>query len=133
MPAMSAMSSWVGVLRGLDAVRSGAFARADGRALHRVYTAGSPALRRDRAQLRRMTRAGLRAAGLRLQTRAVTELERSAEQVRLRVVDVLPAYRLVGADGSVVAQRRGRGEATWTVTLRPAGDGSWRIYDVARG
>ena len=126
-------SSWGGVLRGLDAVRSGAFARADGRALHRVYTAGSPALRRDRAQLRRMTRAGLRAAGLRLQTRAVTELERSAEQVRLRVVDVLPAYRLVGADGSVVAQRRGRGEATWTVTLRRAGDGRWRIYDVARG
>jgi hypothetical protein len=133
MTSTTSTTSWVGVLRGLDAVRSGAFARADGRALHRVYTAGSPALRRDRAQLRRMTRAGLRAAGLRLQTRAVTELERSAEQVRLRVVDVLPAYRLVGADGSVVAQRRGRGEATWTVTLRRAGDGRWRIYDVARG
>jgi hypothetical protein len=130
---MSSTTSWVGVLRGLDAVRSGAFARADGRALQHVYTAGSPAFRRDRAQLRRMTRAGLRAAGLRLQTRAVTELQRSAEQVRLRVVDVLPAYRLVGADGSVVAQRSGRGEATWTVTLRPAGDGRWRIYDVARG
>ncbi len=98
-----------------------------------VYAPGAPALRRDQAVLRRLTRAGLRAAGLRLRVTAVTAASRAADgRVRLAVTDVMPPYRLVDDGGTVVEARPGRRERSWTVVLARSA-GRWRVYDVVRG
>jgi hypothetical protein len=128
----AASSSWETVLGRLDAARSRAFGRGAVGGLAEVYLDGSPASGRDRAALARLQRAGLRADGLRLETRSVTELARAGDEVRLRVVDEMSPYRLVDSAGTVVDERPGRGAARWTVTLRRSG-GRWRVYDVARG
>ncbi len=123
---------WAAVLDRLDASRAAAFAAGSPSRLDRVYVPGSPAQRRDRAALRRLARAGLRADGLRLDTVALRVLRTSATTVRLQVTDVLAAHRLVDGEGAVVQQRAGRGEVTWAVALRRV-DGRWLVYDVARG
>ena len=123
---------WAVVLDRLDASRAAAFAAGSPSRLDRVYVPGSPAQRRDRAALRRLARAGLRADGLRLDTVALRVLRTSATTVRLQVTDVLAAHRLVDGEGAVVQERAGRGEATWAVALRRV-DGRWLVYDVARG
>jgi hypothetical protein len=125
-------SGWASTLATLDADRSRAFAAGDPDRLREVYAADGPALRRDVAVLRRLTEAGLRAEGLRLSARAVAVQARSAGQVRLKVTDVMPAYRLVDERGAVVERRAGRGSRSWTVVLARDGE-SWRVYDVVRG
>ena len=124
---------WAEVLAALDAERSAAFDTGDVERLADVYATGSPAGRRDRHQLQELQRAGLRAEGLRLDVRRVTEQEdRGTErQVRLRVVDVLRRHRLVDGAGAVVEHRPGRTARTWWVTLALE-DGRWRVYDVTR-
>ena len=124
---------WVAVLAALDSARSQAFARGDEAALSAVYLPASPAGRRDAAELARLAGAGVRAAGLRLDTTSVRLVGRSPGRVQLSVTDVLPAYRLVDARGRVVARPAGRGARTWTVVLGRAGPRSpWRVYDVVR-
>jgi eukaryotic-like serine/threonine-protein kinase len=126
-------AGWVRVLTALDTARSRAFAAGDEAALSAVYLPTSPAGRRDAAELARLAGAGVRAAGLRLDTTSVRLVGRSPGRVQLRVTDVLPAYRLVDARGRVVAQPEGRGARTWTVVLGRAGSrGPWRVYDVVR-
>jgi hypothetical protein len=127
-------AGWVAVLAALDTARSRAFAEGDEAALSAVYLTGSPAGRRDAAVLSRLAGAGVRAAGLRLDTTAVRLVGRSPGRVQLRVTDVLPAYRLLDARGRLVARPAGRGPRTWTVVLGRAGArGPWRVYDVVRG
>ncbi len=123
--------SWADVLGALDAERSAAFAAGDVDQLWRVYTAGSPAGRRDRRQLSGLREACLRAEGLRLRILRVTELRRTQRHVRLRVVDVLRPHRVVDGSGAFVERRPGRTARTWTVTLSLDG-GRWRVYDVTR-
>ncbi len=123
--------SWAEVLGALDAERSAAFAAGDVDRLARVYTAGSPAGRRDRRQLTGLRGAGLRAEGLRLRILRVTELRRTQRHVRLRVVDVLRPHRVVDGSGVLVEHRPGRTAVTWTVTLALEG-GRWQVYDVTR-
>jgi hypothetical protein len=126
-------AGWVTVLAALDTARSRAFAAGDEAALSAVYLPTSPAGRRDAAELARLAGAGVRAAGLRLDTTSVRLVGRSPGRVQLRVTDVLPAYRLVDARGRVVARPEGRGARTWTVVLGRAGSrGPWRVYDVVR-
>jgi hypothetical protein len=126
-------AGWVAVLATLDAARSRAFAAGDEAALSAVYVPGSPAGRRDAAELAWLAGAGVRAAGLLLETTAVRLVGRSPGRVQLSVTDVLAAYRLVDARGRVVARPAGRGARTWTVVLGRAGPrGPWRVYDVVR-
>ena len=132
-PATAALPtrSWAAVLGSLDARRSAAYATGDPQRLAGVYTAGSPAGRRDAAELAGLRGAGLRAEGMRLRILQVTELRRTDRHVRLRVVDVLRRHRLVDGSGAVVERRPGRTAATWSVTLA-RDEGRWRVYDVTR-
>ena len=123
--------SWAATLSALDATRSRAFADADAVRLEQVYAPGAPALGRDRSALRQLAATGLRADGLRLVAVEVRRLDRDAGRVRLRVEDVMPAYRLVDQAATVVESRPGRGRQSWTVTLARVGSG-WRVYDVER-
>ncbi len=130
--AEDAGGRWTDTLARLDRARSRAFATGEVTLLRRVYAAGSPALARDRRVLARLTRAGLRAEGLRLTVTGVGAPRRSGGRVRLAVTDTMPPYRLVDAGGAVAERRQGRGPRSWTVVLARAG-GAWRVYDVARG
>ncbi|MGH8894978.1 MAG: hypothetical protein ACRDWY_17000, partial [Actinomycetes bacterium] len=125
-------SRWAGILQQLDEARSRAFASGAASDLEEVYVAGSPALRRDRATLGRLTRSGLRAEGLRLVATRVTVVDRRRSAVRVEVVDRMPPYRLVDASSALVERRPGRGPTRWTVTLQEM-EGTWLVYDVARG
>jgi hypothetical protein len=51
--------------------------------------------------------------------------------VTLRVVDDLPAYRLVGESGDTVSSERARGAMTWQITLDMVG-ANWRIASIER-
>lgn len=124
-------SAWRSVLDTLDRARSAAFATGDVSRLDEVYRPGSPAGNRDRAALRGLLAAGLRADGVRLRISDVRETSRAPGEVRLRVVDRLEPYRLVDRSGRVVQQRPGRGAATWVVTLHADDDG-WRVGEVVR-
>jgi hypothetical protein len=131
-PVPVATGEWAATLARLDRDRSRAFARGDRSALAAVYAEAAPALARDRAALDRLTAAGLRADGLRLTATSVALAGRTGDRVRLAVTDLMPAYRLVDAGGSVVDTRPGRDARSWTVVLARAG-GGWRVYDVVRG
>lgn len=129
--APAAPVNWPAVLAGLDARRDSAVAGLDAAALAAVYAAGSPPLARDAASIRALAAAGARPSGLRLQVQSVRLVRHTPGRVTLRVVDRLPAYDLVSADGRVFERRPGRGATAWAVDLVPAGDG-WRIAAVAR-
>jgi hypothetical protein len=132
LPLEPAEGPWAETLAALDAARSLAFARADPTRLEAVYAPGAPALGRDRSSLARLSSAGLRADGLRLVAVAVQPLAGQAgSRVRLRVEDVMPAYRLVDRTAALVESRPGRGRLRWTVTLHRVGS-RWLVYDVAR-
>jgi hypothetical protein len=132
LAATSPATDWASTLSRLDQSRSTAFARGDPAELRAVYAPGAPALHRDQLVLARLTRAGLRAEGLRLTATSVAMADRSEDRVRLAVTDVMPPYRLVDVGGAVVAERPGRGVRSWTVELARAG-GRWLVYDVVRG
>lgn len=121
--------SWAAVLARLDARRADAFEAGEADLLDGVYSAGSPARRRDRARLGTLVAAGLRAQSLHLRARSVTVRREDPARTLLRVVDVLDPYDLRDAAGALAQHRPGRGATSWLVTLvrEPAG---WRIYDV---
>jgi hypothetical protein len=131
--AVRADADWPGVLRELDRRRTIAFHRGDAEGLHRVYRAGSPALREDAADLAELAAAGLRARGLRLDLGRVSMREVAPGQVLLDVVDRMPAYDVVDRSGRPVSRVPGRGDRQWLVTLVPASDviGEWRIAAIA--
>lgn len=124
-------TDWASVLTALDARRAAALATLDVRALDEVYAEGSAPIGVDSDAIRRMAAAGVRPDGLRLDIRSVQPVRRTADLVTLRVVDRLPPYDLVGADGRVRERRPGRGPASWLVSLVPGGSG-WRIQAVSR-
>ena len=129
------VAGWAATLAALDRARSQAFASGDPARLTSVYAPAAPARRRDQAVLRRLTRAGLRAAGLRLRVTAVSAAGATGAadgRVRLAVTDVMLPYRLVDDGGTVVEARPGRRERSWTVVLARSA-GRWRVYDVVGG
>jgi hypothetical protein len=123
---------WSAVLARLDQSRSAAFAGADVGGLSGVYVAGSPALARDTELVKQLRATGHTARGVRLVPTSVTVVESTEHRVVLRVVDVMPPYELVTADGVVASSRPGRPSARWTVTLVREGV-AWQVYDVRRG
>jgi hypothetical protein len=132
-PAVTtAPQDWRAILRGLDARRNQAFQEGRADLLGEVYAAGSPAGAADRETLDGLVASGVHAVGLRLMVDQIDVLGSSETSARLRVVDHLPAYGLVDANGALVESRTARGPATWTVELRgsPAG---WRIWSITPG
>ena len=126
----AAAGRWGLVLAALDARRASAFAAVSPGRLATVYSAGSPALRRDRARLADLASAGLHVERLRIRPRSVRVVTSSSTRVVLDVVDALDSYEVRTARGALVDARPGRGAATWRVTLVHEGSG-WRVYDVA--
>jgi hypothetical protein len=126
----AAAGRWGSVLAALDARRASAFATADPGRLATVYSAGSPALRRDRARLADLASAGLHVERLRMRPRSVRVVTSSSTRVVLDLVDALDSYDVRTARGALVDARPGRGAAAWRVTLVRDGSG-WRVYDVA--
>lgn len=122
---------WLSVLTTLDDRRNAAMANLDAAALVNVYAAGSAPLAADAASIRQLAAAGVRVEGIRLEIRSVQMVRRTPAATTLRVVDRLPAYQIVDADGQVRERRPGRGPLPWLVGLVPAGDG-WRIASVVR-
>jgi len=123
--------NWLSVLTTLDDRRNAALASLDPTALADVYVAGSAPLATDTASIRRLAAAGARVQGLRLDVRSVQIFRRTPVGTTLRIVDQLPAYQILYADGRVRERRPGRGPLTWLVELVPAGDG-WRIAAMTR-
>ena len=124
--------AWSGTLTELDARRSTAFAGSDAEVLAQVYAPGSPALAADTEQLHELQAAGVTAHGLRLTVVDASVRQTAPGRVVLAVRDLIRPYQLVDADGELVAQRAGRGERNWLITLVPATDplGEWRIESV---
>jgi hypothetical protein len=123
---------WTAVLVSLDQARSAAFAEADADALDGVYSAASPALARDTGLLDQLRASGHTARGVRLVPSSVQMVESADRRVVLRVVDVMPPYELIDADGARSLSRPGRGAARWMVTLVREGP-TWQVHDVRRG
>ncbi len=130
-PSSTSADDWREAVAELDQVRDAAFAARDAAALARVYAPGSAALATDRASVDALTSAGLRVQGLELRLLDVQPVTVSADGVTLEVVDELPPYRLVGADGAV-RQLPGRDRATWRITLVAGEPGGWRISSIVQ-
>lgn len=124
-----AAGGWEQVLDGLDATRAQAFADGDLTALAETYAPGSPGLASDTALLQALVDRRQTAYGVRHEVRRVEVLEQAPEHARLQVVDVLPAYDVLDAEGEVVSHRPGRGERSFVVELARTG-GGWRLVEV---
>jgi hypothetical protein len=122
---------WLPVLQQLDEQRSAAFAEADADRLSRVYAPGSPAWARDRSLVAQLRSSGHTALGVRLVPQSVEVVRATASEATLRITDVMPPYRLVGATGTSSTERPGRAAARWLVTLVRT-SGEWRVFDVQR-
>lgn len=131
-PQAAVAVHWTAVMKVLDQRRDAAIANLDPAALADVYAAGSPPLGVETASIQRLAAAGARADGLRLEIDSTGLVRRTPAGVTLRVVDRMPAYEILSADGRVLERRSGRGPVTWLVDLVPAGDG-WRIAAIAPG
>jgi hypothetical protein len=135
-PAVPAVAggemAWSGTLTELDARRSMAFAAGDGELLAEVYAPGSPVLAADTEQLRELLAAGVTAQGLRLTVVRASVRQTAPGRVVLAVRDLIRPYQLLDAHGELVAQRAGRSERSWLITLVPATKplGEWRIESV---
>ncbi len=126
----SSDSSWLRILRALDAARDHAFADGDSDELAGVYVAGSSALVADQRTLAEMENSGAHAAGLSLSLASVEVRSQTPTSVVLLVRDTLPPYEIVGPNGGVQRQP-GRGERDWLVTLQAtSAGGSWRIATI---
>jgi hypothetical protein len=117
------------VLTRLDSTRDAAFRAGSATGLQRVYVAGSAPLAADESVLSAMTSAGEHAVGLRLELRQVTVVTARSGSAELLVTDTLPPYDLVSTNGRRV-HVRGRGEATWRISLVESASG-WRIGAIS--
>lgn len=123
------VSGWTAVVAHLDALRAAAFDHADTAPLAEVYAPGAPAYTTDVATVRSLASRGLRAQGFAATVVQVTAEDVTASTARLRVVDRLSAYRLVGATGDVVGRGAARPPTAFTMQLRKVA-GSWRVAAV---
>lgn len=132
-PPATGKMAWAETLTELDARRSLAFAAGDARMFDGVYAPGSPALTTDVERLGQLRAAGVTPRGLRLTVLGANVLATAPGRVVLAVRDIIRPYQLVNAAGEAVAQRAGRGERNWLITLVPAAAplGEWRIESIA--
>lgn len=132
-PRVAGDQRWAQVLTALDRLRDNAFVDVNAGELGSVYLPDSPALDADLESLHELQAAHQHADGLSLQLTSVVVRSQSSTAVVLAVIDMLPAYDLVRADGTAVHQA-GRGERAWVVTLRTqASGGPWRIDTISAG
>jgi hypothetical protein len=129
-PPPTAPPDWAGVLSRLDAGRAAAFARADAAALDAVYVPGSAPWRADRADVDALAARHAHATGVRHRVSSVRVISSSASQVRLRVVDRLPAYRVLDAAGHLLQAGAARADRAVTIVL-DRWRGEWRIESIS--
>lgn len=125
--AASHRAAALAVLRDWDRARAAAWRRTDLEALARLYTAGSPAGRADRALLAAYARRGLRVTGMRMQVADVAVRSASRDRIELVVTD-----RLVGATAVVGGARLGLPRDRWSrreMVLVRAGE-AWRVGEI---
>jgi hypothetical protein len=123
------------VLRQWDARRAAAYADADPRLLHSLYTPGSQAGRRDRALLERYGERGLVVRGVLPQIRSVAVTSHRPGRLRVEVQERYPKLVVRKSAGTGdgpgverLGERRYRARA---VELRRSADG-WRVATVER-
>jgi hypothetical protein len=122
---------WSAVLSALDAARTRAFISGAIEQLSKVDAPDSAALKADQGALSTLKAAGLTPRGLSVELVSVNEVSRTADTVKLQVVDRASAYDLVDTAGTVDEHHSARGDTRWSITL-VAGSalGSWRISEV---
>lgn len=121
VPAAAVLHAW-------DARRAQAWASGDPAALRRLYTAGSPAGRIDRAMLRSWHDRGLRVVGLRTQLLSLVVRAWSGGRLEVVVTDRVAGGVAVGAGVRVPLPRDAA--STRTVVLRRVA-GEWRVSSVS--
>ena len=124
---------WAALLADLYTRRAAAFTSADPTALTGVYAPGSALLERDAAAVRALADSGHVLAGFAPQVRGLLSVtpQEEGRRVLLRLVDVLPGYRVVpsgGPAGAVASTVPGRAEAEVQVLVERTSAG-WRISD----
>jgi len=128
-PPVSTPPDFAAVLDRLDAARSAAFAAADVSQIADVYTPAAPGLATDTAAIAALHAAGRTARGVRHTVHSVGRPSYAGRVVRLRVVDVMAGYEVVGPDAAIVSRAEARGEAAHVVELVKTAAG-WRIRDI---
>jgi hypothetical protein len=116
------------VLTELDRRRASAYSAADPDLLNDVYAPGA-ARTLERERVAALAAAGERVVGLRPRYTALRVTAAKPDRVTLALTDVLPAYRRLGAGGSVLERYPVRGAARWSLTLLRNG-AHWRIQSV---
>jgi hypothetical protein len=108
---------WLAVVAALDRARADALIAADPAMLSEVYTDDSPARAADAGEIAAMVTAGLRVAdaGHRLQSATLVADDPGA--TRVRVVESLPAYPVLDADGTQVASTGASARSTVVLEL----------------
>jgi hypothetical protein len=135
-------AGWTALLTELYARRVTAFTTASPEALAGVYVPGSPLLDRDTAAVRALAEAGQTVSGFAPEVRRLLGVETTGDRIVLRLVDDLPAYRVVVGGstedpptedrptGTASAQEvAGRGEAEVRIEVQSTAAG-WRIIDA---
>ncbi len=128
-PGPAGDASWIPVMANLDSLRDAAFVTTDPTMLDAVYVDGSNAGVTEHAAMSKLRDTGVHADGLQLMVREVRLVKKGARHVTLRVVDELPAYRLVDAHGETVRTEPARGVTTWRIVLDRS-PGGWRIASI---
>ncbi|HSF26457.1 MAG TPA: protein kinase, partial [Actinomycetes bacterium] len=116
------------VLAQLDAKRSVTYANGDLDALGLLYTPWSLSRDVDMGNLQRLVDAGERAQGFRTDAISVRVITRSPDAMELAVVDTIPQFTVVGANGTPVRVESGRAERSFRIALERV-DGQW-LYDT---
>lgn len=116
---------WQGVLRQLDDRRARAWRTGRPQLLRRVYTHGSPSLRRDVAMLTSYLERGLRVPGVHVRYLAVSATGQRGEAVRLTTVDRLAPLSARTAVDARMRLPRDR-PSRHVIALRRV-EGCWRI------
>ena len=122
-------TGWSEVLQRLDSTRARAFSQADARLLSEVYAAESPALATDAAAVRGLAQAGRTAVGVEHEVHTVVPVQLADDRVELRVQEVLGAFTVRDAAGTVLEARPATTLVTHSVVLVRRHHG-WVIGEV---
>lgn len=117
-----ARAGWLAVAKELDRARARALVGRDPDLLDAVYTADAPARKADATTITRLVTEDLRVAGAAHQVVDVHLLQ-AGRTVRIEVIDLLPSYRLLNANGIAVGTTGARPRGTRILELvnTPAG------------
>jgi hypothetical protein len=126
--ARVAESRGLRVLRGWDARRSRAYARADVAGLGDLYVPGSRTGASDRAVLRGYRDRGLRVSGMRTQLLGAQVLHDSERRITVLVTDVL--LDAVADDGGGRRWALPQDRASLRRVLLVRHDGTWRVAEA---